>query len=320
MNLKTSLVRAMLVAALAPVAALAQTVVYETGFETTGDPSGSAYTAGSLNGQGVVSGRFGGWTVEGAGLASVVSGPLTPQSGGTYVEQGANSTIVASVTSNSPRMLVRAYHNGAGATVPAAPDPGVPAAAVIAFKSVDANNYTVDAWNGAAFVEPGSPVNLTVGNWNEVLLSLNYGLKEYDMQVNGAPYLQELGFADNTISQFNGFRSSTTVGSNIDTVSFHASAGDYDGDGRKDDLEMRMNGGNPLDADTFPNFGDVNGDGDVNLLDALLMFRAIMVPGFPTVGLTLYDINDSGAITADDARDLFGFVTGDASVPYLPSN
>lgn len=295
--------------------------LYETGFETNGDASGASYSLGVLDGQGAV-GSFSGWQVSPAGSASVVvsDGALSPHSGDNFVHQSAGSEITASLADASPRMLVRAWHNGAGATVPTNPTPGVDAAAVLAFEAVDGSTYTVNAWNGTSsqFETPSPAVNLANDSWHSILLGVNYGAKVYHLSVNGAPYLNTLGFFNNTVSQFNGFRASTTVGANIDTIGFFPSNGDYDGDGLSDDIEMTTTGGDPLNASVFPGFGDVNGDNFINLLDALLHFR-VMSTLIPAGGLNVSDnINGVGGVDLADSATLYAFVVGDPDVPVIP--
>jgi hypothetical protein len=303
------------------ISAHAGTPLFETGFETSADPSGASYTLGALAGQGAV-GSFAGWQVT--GTANVVDTPLTAHSGANYVNQQAGSEITASLADSSPRMIVRAYHNGNGATVPTNPTPGVDAAAVLAFEAVDANNYRIQAFNGdampPAFEAPAGDPTFSTADWHEVLLGVNYGDQVYHIMVDGDPYLNTLGFFSDTVTQFNGFRASTTVGSNIDTVGFFPSNGDYDGDGFSDDIEFTTDGGDPLNAALFPLFGDVNGDLDINLLDALLHFRAVSMI-ISSAGLDIsQDFNSDGmTMTIADSATFYAFLVGDPAVPIIPT-
>lgn len=300
----------------AVVSTAAAQPIYQTSFESSSDVSTVNFTLGSLAGQGAKEG-FAGWQVPTAatgGTANVIAGtaPLGAQNGANIVSQGANSTIQANVSSTASRVLIRAYHNGAGSTSAlVVPDAATQAAAILGFES-SGGGYIVKAIDGSlavkAYVAPaGAPV-LSTANWNKIVVSVNYTTKKFDVQVNGAPYLKGLGFFNN-VASFNGFQASSQSGANIDNVGFFASDGDYDNDGYNDDLEINSTGGDPLDAAVAPiTVADVNGDTEVNLLDAILYARA-KSGVIPTTGLTLVDLNNDGSSTAADATVLFNYST-----------
>lgn len=283
---------------------------YETNFAAEDDPSGFSFSIGNLDGQGAA-GDFPGWLVT-EGEAFVVSGPPS-QSADRHVEQAPDSTIRANRANPSGRILVRAFHRGSGVEGLAPPPPGTSAAGVIAFQDLGAGEYSIHAWDGksSVFLAPPPATVLPAGEWNEVLMSFNYasGARHFDVMANGEPLFEEVGFLDPGIETFAGFESSSHSGSSIDTVGFFASDGDYDGDGWPDDLEMRLTGGHPLDPDRTP--GDINGNGDVNLLDAVLLGR-ISAGAMPADGLTPIDITRNGSIDEADAALLFDFAAGHA--------
>jgi len=83
---------------------------------------------------------------------------------------------------------------------------------------------------------------------------------------------------------------------------------DSDGDGYSDGFEELV-GTDPALASSRPTFGDANGDGRVDTIDALLYYRAIRGI-ISTDGLTLEDLNDDGSIDLNDATRLYRWVNG----------
>ena len=280
---------------------------YDTGFEANADPSGESFSVGALSAQSTA------WQVdeeETAGSTRIVgSGEQPPQAGAQSLLQGPNSTVSTEQPVSADRMLIRAWHRGEGINDLVAPEPGTPAAAVVAFEAVTPGTYTLRAFDGTAsnFAPASSSPALEVGEWNEVFISVNYATKTYDVAVGGQPYFAGLGFFDNTLSGFTGFRASSRTGSGIDTVSFVPSTGDADGDGWNDDREMQLLGGNALDPNRIP--GDVNRDGATDLLDALFQARAF-VGTVEASTLNLVDVSLTGQATASDAELLFDWAAG----------
>lgn len=312
---------ALLVASLTVGAAAASAMpIYETGFEPAGeDPSGAEFNPGPLSGQGA-NADFEGWQVleeEVPGSTQVVDESVQqPQAGSQSVLQGANSTISARKPSSAQRVLIRAWHRGAGIADLVAPAAGTQAAAVIAFESTGDSQYTVRAWDGnsGGFAPAAATPPLTTESWNEIILSVNYGTRQFDVAVNDNPMYRAMGFFDPSLASFSGFQSTSRTGAGIDTVGFFESTGDADGDDWDDDREMRLAGGNALDAAKKP--GDVNGDGLVNMVDALLQAR-IGASAITANGLNSVDVNLNG-VTGGDTEDGFQLFTYAAGQPLPP--
>lgn len=281
---------------------------YETHFASSDDPSGFSFSIGNLDGQGG-EGDLPRWLVT-AGEASVVAGPDS-HSADQHVVQEPESAIRRDNPHAAERVIVRAFRRGAGLATLIPPPPGTSAAGVIAFQDVNGSEYSIHAWDGSvgSYLAPPSGSELSAGEWSEIIMSLNYapGARHYDVMANGLPLFEKVGFLDSDVESFAGFESATQSGSSLDTVGFHASDGDYDGDGWPDDLEMRLPGGHPLDPAQTP--GDVNGDGVVNLLDAVLLGR-VAAGAIGPDGLEPIDITQSGSIGEEDAGLLFDYAAG----------
>lgn len=234
-------------------AALAQTPIYQTSFEstTTGDSAGQTYTAGSLNGQNS-------WVVE-TGAANVVANPvpLPPVAPGVSpnvnaVAQQAGSSVRRDLTQSTQETVVfRGYYFGTGVPTldPPAADP--PMAAALGFKQLNASTFQIEGYNGSAFVAPTGVAPLSNTEWHQIIILLDYGNQVYHVSVNNVPYLSSVPFSAN-VTSLNGFKASTQVGSSIDTIGFFQTDGDADSDGIDDITEMQTEGANPLDPNLPP--------------------------------------------------------------------
>lgn len=285
--------------------ASAQTI-YETSFEAD-----QGFTLGDLNGQGI-------WTVSGTGGANVVDN--TAGEGQYSVHQEADSTIMAEAQSSANRVIIRAWHNGTGTDQPlTAPDATTMAAAILGFESTGVDTYVVKGFDGPAdtggYIAPDSPMQLSTTEWNKIVVSVNYDTQTFDVAVNDTAYLQGLSFFNSSVTSFNGFQASSQASANIDLVGFYASDGDFDDDGVSDDLEMAL-GGDPLDPNVTGPAGDVNEDGLLNIVDALLYGR--VASGALTQGsLVIQDLNGDSATDMDDAEKLYQFVNDSGEPDYL---
>ena len=267
-----------------------QSVVYETDFESSGDPSGVSYSTGDLDGQDS-------WTVD-TGSASVADSPLTAPSGSQYVEQGVSSSISRTVSDNSSRILFRAWYYGEGSAQLQAPDAGSPVAAILGFRQEDASNFVIAAYDGTAdaFVEPSPAILYSNTDWHKVIVSLNYTDGDYDIMVDDEPHSTANVFRDASVTDLNGFQSTTDTGSNIDRVGFFSSDGDYDGDGISDDDEMTMSGADPLDP-AKPGMtdgravGDFNNSGCTDIQDFLILLDNWQME-WPGGGDPVMDVDD----------------------------
>ena len=305
---------ALLTAGLALPVLCGAAVAYETGFEATGDPSGTSFAVGDLNGQG-------GWAVL-ESTASVVADPGS-HAGAQYVVQDPASSIDFAMNgAGFSSVFIEAYHQGPGAAAPQLPPADPAASAVIAFKSSGVDTYTISCLDGdgtgnagAAYVDGASDFQNV--QWTRIVLRVDYQNEIWDCLVDGSTYLRNLGFRDAGVTQFNGFRSTTESGSFLDTFSILVSTGDLDGDGFDDELEVEQNS-DPTNSGDVPLFGDVNRDGVVNATDAILLYR--IVEGLITNSgqFDVFDVNMDSQVTALDARLLYLWATNNSMVPTLP--
>lgn len=91
---------------------------------------------------------------------------------------------------------------------------------------------------------------------------------------------------------------------------------DNDGDGYDDLYELIM-GFDPNDPNSHPSLGDVDGDGDVTVKDAMLLYRwkIGLIDG---TGLLEPDINGDGVVDTADAIMLYRWAIGSPMVPIIP--
>jgi hypothetical protein len=228
---------------------------YQTSFESTGDPSGVNFTAGAtVGGQG-------GWVLD-TGTANVVANPVpappvVPGVQGiaanvNVVQQAAASSVSRAVPANGTNtVLFRGFYLGTGVDNLEAPAADPPMAAALGFKRLSPTTLQIEGYNGTAFVAPTGAAPLANNQWHKIIILLDYDAKTYTVTVNNVPYLQNVPFSNDTVSQLNGFKSSTQVGSSIDTIGFFDTDGDFDGDGVSDGTEMTSTGADPFDP-TLP--------------------------------------------------------------------
>ena len=283
----------------APAFVAADSTVYDTSFEASGDPSGVSFSIGDLNGQGS-------WTVD-AGTAEVTNASISGgvPDGTQYVSQGVNSSISRSLSTASAddRVIMVSQYNGSGSATLETPSDSTPMAVVLGFQSVS-GGIQLAAWDGVdnAYVT-GATVD--ADTWHEIIVSINYTTKIYDVMVNGTPYLQEVNFHDSSVTGLSGFQSSSENSSAIDGVQFFTSDGDFDNDGVPDDEEVRQPGGDPTDDTKTPGVrGDVSGDGTVTPLDSQDAFDCYLlgdcVGGKSASNADIAPDNGDGCVGAGD--------------------
>lgn len=92
---------------------------------------------------------------------------------------------------------------------------------------------------------------------------------------------------------------------------------DSDGDGIRDDYEIQI-GTNALAADSIPSdFGDTNGDGNVDNVDATAILEAFLdLSVLNVTNADKVDINRDGKVDNVDAIIVFNFQVG--NIPYIP--
>lgn len=302
------LLAASLVVAASPV--LAQSTVYQTGFE-----AGDGFTANPLAGQD-------GWTV-GSGTADVVGGSGANASS-QFVQLGANSVASRAAANGANRAVVRGYYQGSGTATLL--NPTGPNAAALAFRTLDASNVTLAAWNGTTntWVEPAGPPALSNTAWHEVVVALNYTAKTFNVRVNGANYLENIPFDDNTVVSLNGISASSGTNAKIDSLGLFESGanGDYDGDGWTDQFETSGGNSNPLAGNPGvaytpgeePTYGDFDADNDHDGADAAILAGQIANgTASPATG----DFQVNGAV---DVRDVTFFSNRAAGIFPLYRN
>lgn len=230
---------------------VAQTPIYQTGFESSGDPSGVSFSAGNLNGQG-------GWEVS-QGAASVTSSAPGAAEGSQYVNQTTNSIVRRTITGASgDRAVVRGKYYGSGSATLTLPTTANPVAALVGFETVDGSSFSIKAYNGTtdSFVAGSGTFSNT--QWHDIDLNIRYATasqpNSFDVNVNGVPYLTAIPFADNTVSSLNGFESHAETSSNTDGLGFFTSDGDFDNDGFSDDVEFADPNLNPFEIDQARSF------------------------------------------------------------------
>ncbi|MDK2972315.1 MAG: hypothetical protein PWP23_2070 [Candidatus Sumerlaeota bacterium] len=303
----------LILAAAAAGTASAQTAVYQTSFETSGDPSGTSFALGSLSG-------VGGWTVESGGTASVASSPLTAPDGSNYVALGANTSISRAVSSGSGRVLLRGHYFGSGSSQLQVPDSTTPMAAVLGFRTLDASTFTVAAYDGVAgdYVEASGSPAFSNSQWHKIIVSIDYTAKQFDVSVDNTPLLQNVNFRDSSVTALSGFQSYSEASSNVDRIGFFSSTGDADGDGVSDDVEMATPGADPLDP-SLPGIvlGDLDGNDTVTPADAQAAFECWLLGNCTAAQISVGDIapnngspcidfsDGDGTITPADAQSIF---------------
>ncbi len=218
--------------------------VYETDFESSGDPSGVNYALSNLHGQD-------GWSVD-AGTADVVDTPLAAGSGSNYVTLGSDTILSRGISSpGQTRILMRGYYYGGGSDTLEPPDDSQPMAAILGFRKIDSSTFAIAAFDGGAtqFTEPNPVIAFSSNAWHKIVISLDYTTKTFDVAVDDQPHLQDVAFRDNSLTQLNGLEIFNKDASNVDTLGFFASNGDYDNDGVPDDVELVTPGRDPLTPD-----------------------------------------------------------------------
>ena len=92
---------------------------------------------------------------------------------------------------------------------------------------------------------------------------------------------------------------------------------DTDNDGIRDDYELQV-GTNPLAADSIPNdFGDADGDGQVDNVDATAILLAFLdLATLSVTNIDKVDINRDGKVDNVDAIIVFNYQVG--NIPYIP--
>lgn len=209
------------------------------------------------------------WAVL-AGDARVVTD--NPQAGSQAVELTPNTVIDRTISSSNPIVWVQGWFRGTGTT--GLPDfPAAPAASAIVFFS---STNGIQALNGngtggGTFMDSGSSLNAST--WTKVALRLNYGAGTYNVYVNDASALASLGFRDSSVTQLNGFQNLASETSFFDEFAVIA--------------RRRF---------------DANGDGSVNVGDAVAMVNEIVSAGSIT-NLIFRDNADTDLDGDIDATD-----------------
>jgi len=226
-----------------PAASLfSQPVLYETSFESVGDPSGSSFNSGPLDGQNE-------WTVE-QGNAVVSEGPFSAADGALFVTQDPQTRIRRSVpTGGGGRVLFRGFYRGPGSDSLPEVDPDSPEAMVLNFSRADNENFRLLVLSGESdlFSNPADDPLFPNDQWHKIIVSLNFTTRRIDITVNNQPYFEGLSFRQGAAERINGFYAASDTGSNLDRIGFFPSDGDYDNDGFTDDQEMRTPGADPFD-------------------------------------------------------------------------
>jgi hypothetical protein len=274
---------------------------------------GPDFATGDLNGQQ-------GWVVD-SGAATVVTGPLTPVSNGAYVQLGANTaaSLAAPAPSGTNHVIVEGHYYGPGSQTLTAPSNGNPIAVLLGFRTVDANNIAIAAYDGDAddFVEPSGPVTFANNQWHQLTVAINYDDKTFAMAVNGQPHLQNVSFRDSSVASLNGIGVGSENGANVDAITLYASSphGDFDGDGFTDAFEISQ-GTDPLTGTPPPNylpgetpsFGDLNNDGSHDMDDVAILAQQIVD------GTANLDITGSGTTNVEDVTAYALFASGQSPI------
>ncbi len=285
----------------------AQSVVSSNNFE------GPDFSAGNLDAQQ-------GWVVD-SGTAEVVSGPLTAAEGGSYVQLGANTaaSLAAPAPGGTDYVIVEGFYYGGGSETLTAPTGGNPIAVLLGFRSIDASNIAVAAYDGVEgdFVEPNGPIAFSSTDWHQMTVAIDYSSRTFSLAVNGQPHLQNVAFRDDSVASLNGIGIGSESGANVDAITLYASSplGDYDGDGFSDNFEVGW-GTSPLagtpppayDPAETPSFGDLNGDNNHDSADVQLLAQQIVD------GTADLDITDSGTTNVEDVTAYALFVSGQSPI------
>lgn len=288
--------------------AAAQSTLYQTGFEP-----GDGIAAGPLNGQA-------GWAVAGSGVVTAGGGA---QGSATFVQLGANSTITRATTTPDDQVLVRGHYQGAGSTTLVIPATASPIAALVGFRTIDAGHIAIAAYNGATsqWVEPAGPVAFSNTAWHEIVIAMDYATKTFNVTVNGAPHLANVGFRDVGVSQLNGITAGSQTAARVDSVGLFASgpAGDFDTDGWSDAFETTGGASNPFAGTATvdyvtgdePALGDLNGDNNHDAADYALLATAV-VNG--TASVATGDMNGDGVVDVADVSRFGNRVAGNIAI------
>ncbi len=281
----------------------AQSVISNNSFD------GPDFDAGNLNGQQ-------GWVVD-SGTANVVTGPLTAPQGSNYVQLAANTaaSLAAPAPGGTDYVIVEGFYYGSGSQTLTAPSGGNPIAVLLGFRSVDASNIAVAAFDGVAgdFVEPAGPVTFSNSAWHQMTVAIDYSGKTFSLAVDGQPHLQNVSFRDNSVASLNGIGVGSESGANVDSIVLYASSavGDYDLDGFTDNFEVGY-GTSPVvgtpppeyvDGET-PSFGDLNNDNRHDADDVQLLAQQIVD------GTADLDITGSGGTNVEDVTAYALFTAG----------
>ncbi len=93
---------------------------------------------------------------------------------------------------------------------------------------------------------------------------------------------------------------------------------DSDGDGFADWFETQQ-GSNPQNPDDKPKSFDLNNDGQIQTVDALLAYRIIRgIITMPGVDLSALDVNLDGVVNEEDATIFYRWAIGDPLYPVIP--
>lgn len=198
-----------------------------------------------------------GWSVS-KGEVSVVAGPAP--SGLKSLRSAENSEVALSVEGDGSVFWVNLWVMTQGSPfVPAIPR--LPKkSAVLVFDSMDGiQALDGDGAGGGMIVSSG--IALDGSRWYRITLKLDFDVKKWDLYVDGARRLTNLGFHSNDAPPLSGFMRTNYTQSHLDALSI-ADVGltdDTDQDRLTDLDEMRVYGTDPLSADTD---GDGMRDGD----------------------------------------------------------
>ncbi len=90
---------------------------------------------------------------------------------------------------------------------------------------------------------------------------------------------------------------------------------DADGDRFTDAYELLM-GSDPMNPDSIPTLGDIDGNGILNNVDSIRLFNYILSGATTTILLDRADVRSDGRINNVDAVALFNWILG--TTPYIP--
>ncbi len=309
MHLRLGLILAVFALGMISLGAWAgQTSIYKTGFE----PSEGYAASQMVGGQG-------GW--ESSDGAKVAAGAA--QAGVQFVALEPNSSMSRTLYGTG-NVWLAGYYKGAGTDAPPDYPREQPAACVLHFSSLNGiqaltkNDLGEEVWVPST---PDQAVFTSADSWAKIALHITYNaqdpaLARWEVYVNGQRYLSDLKFRD-PVTALNGFRNLSGSQSAFDSFEVLVSDGDADGDGFSDTGEGRL-GTDPLDPTNTPRDQfDINRDGKISILDAVLLSR--IVQGLvPAQGYITVDADGDGDVDQDDADTLYRWILGDPSYPFLP--